>query len=580
MRRSRAGRRTARTSPSRCRAAAIRSRCSTRSPDARRRRALALRAMHVHHGLSPHADAWAAFCARCARHAAIAYVERRVEVARAPRTSLEARRGARATPRSPTRPRAHGVACRRCSRIIATTRPRRCCCSCCAAPDRAGSRRCPPRASMPRGVVVAAAAARRAARRDRRLRRCARACAGSTTRATPTPATRATRCACRSCPRWRRLRRDTPLRSRAPRVFRPRPRARRRPRGASTRAPRYDGATLDRGALVALAACIARATCCAGSCASRACRAPSAARLAAMHRAARRRARAMRASGSRMPGIEIGVHRGRVVVHARAAGAVRARRGAARPIARAAARNARSSSPREGDGIDARATRRRARASCARGAAANACSSAREPAARALKSILQDAGMPRGTRHALPLVFCGDKLAAVPGIGVDPSFAAPVDAEGFTLEWQRTLKRRRRNGVDVTPRRHRLVRSARGDVAGQRSDYIRVDARLLDDRRPHVDLRPSDACAAPPASPCPSAPARVPSSANASCTFGSSSAACSAATSLSITGFGVPFGAYSPCQTATSKPGSPGSCSVGSRAATRRAWASSPRRRP
>jgi tRNA(Ile)-lysidine synthase len=47
---------------------------------------------------------------------------------------------------------------------------------------------------------------------------------------------------------------------------------------------------------------------------------------------------------------------------------------------------------------------------------------------RALKSLLQDAGLATWERAALPLVFCGDALAAVPGIGVDVAFQAAREA--------------------------------------------------------------------------------------------------------------------------------------------------------
>ena len=51
---------------------------------------LAVSALHVHHGLSPNADAWAAFCvAECARRG-VALAQRRVRVERAPGQSLEA----------------------------------------------------------------------------------------------------------------------------------------------------------------------------------------------------------------------------------------------------------------------------------------------------------------------------------------------------------------------------------------------------------------------------------------------------------------------------------------------------------
>jgi tRNA(Ile)-lysidine synthase len=55
---------------------------------------------------------------------------------------------------------------------------------------------------------------------------------------------------------------------------------------------------------------------------------------------------------------------------------------------------------------------------------------------RALKAWLQEASMPRWQREALPLLFCGDALAAVPGLGVDVAFQAGVGEEGFTLDWQ------------------------------------------------------------------------------------------------------------------------------------------------
>lgn len=54
---------------------------------------------------------------------------------------------------------------------------------------------------------------------------------------------------------------------------------------------------------------------------------------------------------------------------------------------------------------------------------------------RALKSILQDAGVPPWERQRVPLVYCGDALAAVAGIGVDAAFAAAPGAPGITLTW-------------------------------------------------------------------------------------------------------------------------------------------------
>lgn len=57
---------------------------------------------------------------------------------------------------------------------------------------------------------------------------------------------------------------------------------------------------------------------------------------------------------------------------------------------------------------------------------------------RALKAWLQEANMPSWQREALPLLFFGDALAAVPGLGVDVAFQAQPGEAGFTLDWQPT----------------------------------------------------------------------------------------------------------------------------------------------
>lgn len=58
---------------------------------------------------------------------------------------------------------------------------------------------------------------------------------------------------------------------------------------------------------------------------------------------------------------------------------------------------------------------------------------------RALKSILRDAGMPMWQRASLPLVFSGDALAVVPGIGVDTAFQAPAGTRGYAIHWRRAV---------------------------------------------------------------------------------------------------------------------------------------------
>lgn len=55
---------------------------------------------------------------------------------------------------------------------------------------------------------------------------------------------------------------------------------------------------------------------------------------------------------------------------------------------------------------------------------------------RALKSILHEAGVPEWQRRGLPLVFCGDELAAVPNLGVDVAYQASGTAPGFALRWE------------------------------------------------------------------------------------------------------------------------------------------------
>ena len=55
--------------------------------------------------------------------------------------------------------------------------------------------------------------------------------------------------------------------------------------------------------------------------------------------------------------------------------------------------------------------------------------------ARALKSVLREAALAPWERAALPLVFAGDALAVVPGIAVDPDFRAAAGATAGILVW-------------------------------------------------------------------------------------------------------------------------------------------------
>ena len=53
-----------------------------------------------------------------------------------------------------------------------------------------------------------------------------------------------------------------------------------------------------------------------------------------------------------------------------------------------------------------------------------------------LKRLFHDAGVPEWDRGGWPLVWCGEALAAVPGIGVALEFQSRGSAPGYTLRWQ------------------------------------------------------------------------------------------------------------------------------------------------
>ncbi len=163
-------------------------------------------------------------------------------------------------------------------------------------------------------------------------------------------------------------------------------------------------------------------------------RAPSTARLAAMldqltHAPADARVRLVHA------GAEIGVHRARIIVHAPAVApfAVPWRGETALALPHGSLEFAWC----VGEGI--------ARAALATGAVTVRSRTGGErlrPAAgrpaRSLKRLLQEAAMPAWQRQSLPLVFCGDALALVPGVGVDAAFQAHGDAPGWKVEWRPT----------------------------------------------------------------------------------------------------------------------------------------------
>jgi tRNA(Ile)-lysidine synthase len=162
-------------------------------------------------------------------------------------------------------------------------------------------------------------------------------------------------------------------------------------------------------------------------------RPPSTARLAAMHDQLVRAAPDARVRLVHS-GAEIGIHRNRIVVHPPALAAFEIpwrgeprlalphgtlefaeESGEQRSTARSASRSRGPRSFRSGG----------ERIQLAPGAPT-----------RALKRILQEAGMPIWLRDSLPLVFCGDALAVVPGIGVAAAFRADPDAAGYVVNWR------------------------------------------------------------------------------------------------------------------------------------------------
>jgi tRNA(Ile)-lysidine synthase len=56
----------------------------------------------------------------------------------------------------------------------------------------------------------------------------------------------------------------------------------------------------------------------------------------------------------------------------------------------------------------------------------------------AVKKLLQEASLTAWQRQALPLVWCGDALAAVPTVGVDVAFQAAAGEKGLRLIWRPT----------------------------------------------------------------------------------------------------------------------------------------------
>lgn len=163
-------------------------------------------------------------------------------------------------------------------------------------------------------------------------------------------------------------------------------------------------------------------------------RAPSAARLAAMLDQLAHAAPDARVL-LRHEGAALGVHRGRIVVHAPAADpfavAWRGERTLELPHGRL------EFAPVRGAGLahDAIARAPLSVRSRAGGERIGLRAGGR---GETLKRLLQQAGIPHWQRDEIPLVWCGETLAAVPGVAVAAAFRAGSGDAGYELRWFRT----------------------------------------------------------------------------------------------------------------------------------------------
>jgi tRNA(Ile)-lysidine synthase len=160
--------------------------------------------------------------------------------------------------------------------------------------------------------------------------------------------------------------------------------------------------------------------------------APSAARLAAMLDQLTRAppdARVRLAHG----GVEIGFHRGHVAVHAPAVA----------PFAVAWHGESSLALPHgtlefttDGDADVGRAALDGALVTVRTRVGGERIRLAADRPRRSLKRLMQEAGMPPWQRGSLPLVYCGDALAVVPGLGIDVAWKAVEGRPGYSVRWR------------------------------------------------------------------------------------------------------------------------------------------------
>ncbi len=161
-------------------------------------------------------------------------------------------------------------------------------------------------------------------------------------------------------------------------------------------------------------------------------KAPSSARLAAMleqlqHAGPDARVRLAHA------GIELGVHRGRILVHqpALAPYSITWRGTASITLPHGTLEFV----PSAGAGI-AQAATANAEVTIRPRSGGERIRPERGGPSRSLKRLLHDAGLAPWQRDAFPLVFGDDMLVAVPGIAVDAAFQPAAGAPGYEVRWQ------------------------------------------------------------------------------------------------------------------------------------------------
>jgi tRNA(Ile)-lysidine synthase len=93
--------------------------------------------------------------------------------------------------------------------------------------------------------------------------------------------------------------------------------------------------------------------------------------------------------------------------------------------------------PVRGQGIDAARLERSGMTLRARTGGERLQLHARRPR-RTLKNLFQEAGVPPWQREHLPLLYCGDELVWVPGLGIAAGWQASRGARGVVPEWRET----------------------------------------------------------------------------------------------------------------------------------------------